>query len=46
MGLDQVLHSASNIKLGALGQGLGLKFEISPIQVIKSPPKVEVFNNS
>ena len=46
MGLDQILHPASNIKLGALGHGLGLKFEISPIQVVKSPPKVEAFNNS
>ena len=42
---DQILNSTSNIKLGALGHGLGLKFQIGPIQVVKSPPKVEAFNN-
>ena len=41
----QILNSTSNIKLGALGHGLGLKFQICPIQVVKSPPKVEAFNN-
>ena len=43
---DQILNPTSNIKLGAFGHGLGLKFEIGPIQVVKSPPKVEAFNNS
>ena len=40
MGLDQILHLASNIKLGALGHGLGLNLKSAQSRLLKAHQKL------